>query len=98
MMNLVARWFARGAPAFTEARTSDAAAIAAVHAASFQRGWGEDEIFRLLIESNVVADRAVKGGRLDRFHSLAPRRRRSRDPFGRDRARLARARAGAAAP
>ena len=67
MMNLVARWFARGAPAFADARASDAAAIAAVHAASFQRGWGEDEIYRLLIESNVVADRAVKGGQLIGF-------------------------------
>ncbi len=67
MMNFVARWFARGAPAFVDAHPSDSAVIAAVHAASFQRGWGEDEIYRLLIESNVVADRAVKGGGLIGF-------------------------------
>ncbi len=67
MINFVARWFARGAPAFVDARPADAAAIAAVHATSFQRGWGEDEIYRLLIESNVVADRAVNGGGLIGF-------------------------------
>ncbi|HTZ03356.1 MAG TPA: GNAT family N-acetyltransferase [Xanthobacteraceae bacterium] len=66
-MNFVSRLFARGAPAFTDARMSDAAAIAALHAASFQRGWGEDEICRLMIEANVVADRAVKGGKLIGF-------------------------------
>ncbi len=33
MMNFVARLFARGEPAFSEARPADAAAIAAVHAA-----------------------------------------------------------------
>ena len=67
MMNFVSRLFARGALAFTDARMSDAAAIAALHAASFQRGWGEDEICRLMIEANVVADRAVKGGKLIGF-------------------------------
>ena len=67
MMNFVARLFARGKPAFSEARPADAAAIAAVHAASFQRGWGEDEIYRLLVESNVVGHRATSGGRLIGF-------------------------------
>src|SRR5262249_22859663 len=42
-------------------RPADAAAIAALHAASFQRGWGEDEVYRLLIEKNVVAHRAIIG-------------------------------------
>ena len=67
MMNFVSRLFARGEPAFSEARPADAAAIAAVHGASFQRGWGEDEIYRLLIESNVVAHRAMSGGKLIGF-------------------------------
>ena len=40
----------------------DAAAIAALHGASFQRGWGEDEVYRLLIENNVVAHRAMTKG------------------------------------
>ncbi len=67
MMNFVSRLFARGTPDVSEARPSDAAAIAAVHGASFQRGWGEDEIYRLLIEGNVIADRATSGGRLIGF-------------------------------
>jgi [ribosomal protein S18]-alanine N-acetyltransferase len=67
MMNFISRLFGRGKPAFSEARPADAATIAAVHAASFQRGWGEDEIYRLLIESNVVAHRAMSGGKLIGF-------------------------------
>jgi [ribosomal protein S18]-alanine N-acetyltransferase len=67
MMNFVSRLFARGAPTLSEARPSDAGAIAAVHGASFQRGWGEDEIYRLLIESNVVAHRATSGRKLVGF-------------------------------
>ena len=42
----------RPSPTLSEARPNDAAAIAALHAASFQRGWGEDEVYRLLIEKN----------------------------------------------
>jgi ribosomal-protein-alanine N-acetyltransferase len=67
MMNFIARLFVRGTPAISEARPADAAAIAAVHGVSFQRGWGEDEIHRLLIESNVVAHRAVHGRKLIGF-------------------------------
>jgi len=67
MMNFVSRLLARGVPAFSEARPADAAAIAALHAASFQRGWGEDEVYRLLIEGNVVAYRAVSGRKLIGF-------------------------------
>jgi ribosomal-protein-alanine N-acetyltransferase len=67
MMNFVSRLFTRGTPALSEARPPDAAAIAAVHGASFQRGWDEDEIYRLLIDSNVVADRAAIGGKLIGF-------------------------------
>jgi [ribosomal protein S18]-alanine N-acetyltransferase len=53
--------FGRAKPSFTDARPADAAAIAAIHAASFQRGWSEYEIRRLLIESNVVAHRVTIG-------------------------------------
>ena len=67
MMNLLARLFARGAPSFTGARPSDAAAIAAIHGVSFQRGWGEDEVHRLLVERNVVAHRAKSGASLIGF-------------------------------
>ncbi len=67
MTNLVSRLFTRSAPAFAEARPADARAIAAVHAAAFQRGWGEDEVYRLLRESNVVAHRATSGRKLIGF-------------------------------
>jgi [ribosomal protein S18]-alanine N-acetyltransferase len=67
MMNLIARLFTRGTPALSEARPADAAAIAVVHGASFQRGWGEDEIHRLLIERNVVTHRALHGRKLVGF-------------------------------
>jgi [ribosomal protein S18]-alanine N-acetyltransferase len=59
MMNIVTRLIPASQPAFSEARPRDAAAIAALHAASFQRGWGEDEIYRLLIDRAVVAHRAM---------------------------------------
>jgi hypothetical protein len=42
MMGLVARLIGRAEPNLAEASERDAAAIAAVHAASFQRGGGED--------------------------------------------------------
>jgi [ribosomal protein S18]-alanine N-acetyltransferase len=67
MMSFVSRLLRRGAPTFSEARMADAAAIAAVQGASFQRGWGENEIHRLLIESNVVAHRAMAGRTLIGF-------------------------------
>jgi ribosomal-protein-alanine N-acetyltransferase len=67
MMNFVSRLFARAAPVFGEAGPRDAASIAALHAASFQRGWGEDEIHGLLIDRAVVAHRAAIGRMLAGF-------------------------------
>jgi ribosomal-protein-alanine N-acetyltransferase len=61
MMSFVSRLLSRGEPAVSEARQGDAAAIAAVHSVSFQRGWGEDEIHRLLLEKSVVAHRVMSG-------------------------------------
>jgi ribosomal-protein-alanine N-acetyltransferase len=61
MMRFVSRLFARSAPTLSEARPADAAAIAALHKVSFQRGWGEDEVYGLLIENNIVAHRAMSG-------------------------------------
>jgi [ribosomal protein S18]-alanine N-acetyltransferase len=61
MMNFVTRLLSRSEPTMSEARQRDAAAIAALHAASFQRGWGEDEFHRLLIDRAVVAYRAMIG-------------------------------------
>jgi ribosomal-protein-alanine N-acetyltransferase len=63
MTGFLSRLFSRSEPIFAEARPSDAAAIAAIHGVSFQRGWGEDEIYRLLAEKNVVAHRATIGAR-----------------------------------
>jgi [ribosomal protein S18]-alanine N-acetyltransferase len=67
MMNFVTRLLARPAPAVSEARQGDAAAIAAVHAASFQRGWSEEEFHRLLTDRDVVAHRATIGRTLIGF-------------------------------
>jgi ribosomal-protein-alanine N-acetyltransferase len=59
MMSLVARLFGRGEPIVSEASPRDAAAIAALHGASFRRGWTEDEVERLLADRAVLAHRAV---------------------------------------
>ena len=67
MMNFVTRWLAGPAPAFSEARERDAAAIATLHAASFRRGWGEDEVHRLLIDRAVVAHRVMISQALSGF-------------------------------
>lgn len=67
MMNFVARLLTRAEPTFAEARPQDAAAIAAIHAASFKRGWGEEEISQLLIDRMVVAHGAKIGGTLVGF-------------------------------
>jgi [ribosomal protein S18]-alanine N-acetyltransferase len=67
MMNFVTRLLARPQPAFAAARVRDAAAIAALHAASFQRGWGEDEVHRLMLDRAVVAHRATAGRTLIGF-------------------------------
>jgi [ribosomal protein S18]-alanine N-acetyltransferase len=67
MINLVTRLIGRPKPTMAEASDRDAAAIAAVQAASFQRGWGEDEFRRLLLERNVVCHRAMVGHSLIGF-------------------------------
>ena len=67
MMGFVARLIGRAEPNLAEASERDAAAIAAIHAASFQRGWGEDEFRSLLLDRNVVCHRAVMGRTLIGF-------------------------------
>jgi|HubBroStandDraft_6_1064221.scaffolds.fasta_scaffold119181_3 ribosomal-protein-alanine N-acetyltransferase len=57
----------RRAPAVSPAGPQDAPQFAALHAAAFQRGWSAEEFERLLIEPNVVADRAMAGSRLAGF-------------------------------
>ena len=63
----LASLFARGEPVLSEAAARDAAAIAALHAASFRRGWSEQEVEGLLIDRHVVAHRAMSGRRMAGF-------------------------------
>jgi ribosomal-protein-alanine N-acetyltransferase len=61
MMGFVSRLFAKAEPVMAEARSRDAAAIAKLHAASFKRGWGEDEFQTLLADRAVIGHRAAIG-------------------------------------
>ena len=67
MMDLFARWFAPRDPRISEASSRDAALIAALHAASFHRGWSDVEIEGLLIDRQVVTHRAMLGHKLAGF-------------------------------
>jgi ribosomal-protein-alanine N-acetyltransferase len=67
MMALLSRLFARGEPVLSEAGARDAAAIAALHAKSFHRGWSDGEIENMLLDRAVVAHRATIGGSLVGF-------------------------------
>ena len=67
MIELFSRLFARSEPVLSEATPRDSAAIAPLHAASFNRGWSEDEIDRLLLDRDVLTNRAVAGNRLVGF-------------------------------
>ena len=67
MRRLFARLFGRGEPILSEAGPRDAAALAALHGASFRRGWSEDEFERLLVDKNVIAHRAMIGRTLAGF-------------------------------
>jgi [ribosomal protein S18]-alanine N-acetyltransferase len=60
-MGLLSNLFARGEPVLAEATSRDAADIAALHAASFARGWSEQEVERLMTERNVITHRAMTG-------------------------------------
>jgi ribosomal-protein-alanine N-acetyltransferase len=67
MIGLLSRLFARSQPVLSDATLRDAAAIAKLHAASFHRGWSEDELESLLVERNVLTHRATVNGRLVGF-------------------------------
>ena len=62
-MNWFSRLFARGEPTLSPARARDAASLAALHAASFSRGWSESEFEQLLTDRSVICDRAASGRR-----------------------------------
>jgi ribosomal-protein-alanine N-acetyltransferase len=66
-MNIIARLLTRREPALVETRPSDAGSLARLHAASFHRGWSEDEFHRLLLERNVVSHQARIGRSLAGF-------------------------------
>ncbi len=67
MMGFFTHLFMRAAPALSEASPRDAAAIAALHAASFRRGWSEQEVEQLLLDRAVIAHRAMLSGKLAGF-------------------------------
>lgn len=67
MKVLLARLFGRAEPVLGAALPRDAAALAALHAASFNRGWGEQEFEQLLTDRSVVADRATSGRKIVGF-------------------------------
>ncbi len=54
-------------PVLSEAGPRDARALAALHGASFHRGWSDGEFERLLFDRNVVAHRATVGRSLVGF-------------------------------
>lgn len=59
MIGLLRRLFASRPPVLSAARPRDAGSFAALHAASFHRGWSEEEFGQLLTDRNVIADRAT---------------------------------------
>ena len=67
MMGLLSNLFARGEPGLSAATSRDAAAIAALHGASFRRGWSEQEVEGLLTDRHVIAHRAMTGTTMDGF-------------------------------
>jgi ribosomal-protein-alanine N-acetyltransferase len=54
-------------PVLSDATARDAAAIASLHGTSFRRGWSEQEVEGLLLDSHVVAHRALTGHTFSAF-------------------------------
>ena len=67
MMGMFSNLFTRGEPVLSEAASRDAASIAALHAASFRRGWSEQEVEGLLTDRHVIAHRAMVGSAMAGF-------------------------------
>lgn len=67
MMKRFLTLFQRGEPALAEAAGRDAAAIATLHAASFRRGWSEEEVENLIADRQVCTHRATRGAHLVGF-------------------------------
>lgn len=62
MMSFLHRLFARGTPQITPAHLRDAPEIAALHAASFHRGWSDEEVENLLLDPQVLVHSLRVGG------------------------------------
>lgn len=67
MIGPLLRLFDRAEPTLSEARPSDAAQMTALHAASFNRGWSEEEFEGFLLDRGIVAHRAMVKRRLVGF-------------------------------
>lgn len=61
MIAFLRRLFTKPAAALSDAQPRDASSIATLHAASFRRGWSDEEVEGLLIDRSVVAQRACVG-------------------------------------
>lgn len=60
-MRFFSRWFGQDKPAISPAGPRDAARLAQIHAASFHRGWGENEFETMLTERNTLVQRLTLG-------------------------------------
>lgn len=67
MIGFISNLFGRAEPVLSEASSRDAAAISALHGASFRRGWSEQEVDALLLDRHVLAHRAISSGKLAGF-------------------------------
>jgi len=67
MLKFLARLFPPQTPEISAAEPRDAAAIAKLHAASFHRGWSEEEFASLLLDRHVIAHCGTTGGKLAGF-------------------------------
>jgi ribosomal-protein-alanine N-acetyltransferase len=66
-MRFLLRLFSGPDPVLSEAQPKDAAAMAALHAASFRRGWSDDEFRSMLGDKAVLAHRAMRRNALNGF-------------------------------
>jgi len=67
MIAFMSSLFARSEPVMSEASARDTSAIAALHGASFQRGWSEQEVEGLLLDRHVITHRALAGTKFAAF-------------------------------
>jgi ribosomal-protein-alanine N-acetyltransferase len=67
MIGFFGNLFGRVEPVLSEASQRDASAIAVLHAASFNRGWSEQEVETLLLDRHVIAHRAITGAKFMGF-------------------------------